>query len=270
MPINALPPAPTPLLPKVWFPGRSACPTTRPGTPSPGAHAPPGHHPLCTGVRVPRARSHTCCCAWLIPYTVHARTHPPNQPHPRFAALIAMAAYLNQFGFIPWFSGSVVDVVSSLGLSWQPAFGVIVLLYFYSHYFFASGEADRGAGEVAQPLLVALALSVLIPRHWPCIHPDSACVFNAPCCPQVRPTSVRCTRRSWRWRAPAARPACWRPFCWARCPTLWAASQPTASAARRRTLAPATYPRCGVPWRKALLRRLSILPPLPFAYPPTP
>ncbi len=78
-------------------------------------------------------------------------TPPPKQPTkqptkhpPRFAALIAMAAYLNKFGFIPWFSNSVVDVVAGLGLTWQPAFGVIVLLYFYSHYFFASGGWGRG------------------------------------------------------------------------------------------------------------------------------
>lgn len=34
----------------------------------------------------------------------------------------------------------VVQQVSSLGLAWQPAFGLITLLYFYSHYFFASGQ----------------------------------------------------------------------------------------------------------------------------------
>jgi di/tricarboxylate transporter len=32
-----------------------------------------------------------------------------------------------------------------MGLSWQPAFGVILVLYFYSHYFFASGAAHIGA-----------------------------------------------------------------------------------------------------------------------------
>lgn len=62
-----------------------------------------------------------------------------------FAALIAMAAYLNKYGFIPWFSKSVVDIVGSMGLSWQAAFGVVVTLYFYSHYFFASGAAHIGA-----------------------------------------------------------------------------------------------------------------------------
>jgi len=62
-----------------------------------------------------------------------------------FAALIAMAAYLNKFGFIPWFSDSVVKVVGAMGLEWQGAFAIVVLLYFYSHYFFASGAAHIGA-----------------------------------------------------------------------------------------------------------------------------
>ncbi|CAI5474078.1 unnamed protein product [Closterium sp. Yama58-4] len=54
-----------------------------------------------------------------------------------FAALIAMANYLNKYGLIAWFSKTVVNLVSSMGLAWQPAFG-LVILYFYSHYFFAS------------------------------------------------------------------------------------------------------------------------------------
>ena len=62
-----------------------------------------------------------------------------------FAALIAMAAYLNTFGLIPWFSAGVVKTVGGLGLGWQPAFAIVTLLYFYSHYFFASGAAHIGA-----------------------------------------------------------------------------------------------------------------------------
>ena len=62
-----------------------------------------------------------------------------------FAALIAMAAYLQKYGLIPWFADSVVKIVSSMGLAWQPAFLVVVLLYFYSHYLFASGAAHIGA-----------------------------------------------------------------------------------------------------------------------------
>ena len=62
-----------------------------------------------------------------------------------FAALIAMAAYLNTFGLIPWFSAGVVKSVSALGLAWQPAFVIVTLLYFYSHYLFASSAAHIGA-----------------------------------------------------------------------------------------------------------------------------
>ena len=62
-----------------------------------------------------------------------------------FAALIGMASYLNKLGFIKWFSDGVVGFVSGFGLSWQAAFGLITLLYFYSHYLFASGAAHIGA-----------------------------------------------------------------------------------------------------------------------------
>jgi len=62
-----------------------------------------------------------------------------------FAALISMAGCLNTFGLIPWFSAQVVTAVGALGLAWQPAFLVVVLLYFYSHYLFASGAAHIGA-----------------------------------------------------------------------------------------------------------------------------
>ncbi|CAM6049482.1 unnamed protein product [Sphagnum compactum] len=88
-----------------------------------------------------------------------------------FAALIAMAGYLNKFGLISWFSQTVVKVVGGLGLSWQASFGILVLLYFYSHYFFASGAAHIGAMFTAflsvstalgtPPLFGALVLAFL-------------------------------------------------------------------------------------------------------------
>ena len=81
-----------------------------------------------------------------------------------------MASYLNKFGLIPWFSASVVNVVSAAGLAWQPAFIVVVLLYFYSHYMFASGAAHIGAMYTAflsvlvacgaPPLVSALVLGI--------------------------------------------------------------------------------------------------------------
>lgn len=88
-----------------------------------------------------------------------------------FAALIAMAGYLNKYGLIAWFSQAVVKLVGGLGLQWQASFGILVLLYFYSHYFFASGAAHIGAMFTAflsvgtalgtPPLFGALVLAFL-------------------------------------------------------------------------------------------------------------
>ncbi|KAL9234773.1 hypothetical protein vseg_009602 [Gypsophila vaccaria] len=88
-----------------------------------------------------------------------------------FAALIAMAGYLNKYGLIAWFSETVVKFVGGLGLPWQASFGILVLLYFYTHYFFASGAAHIGAMFTAflsvasalgtPPYLAALVLSFL-------------------------------------------------------------------------------------------------------------
>jgi|TARA_B110000003_G_scaffold204937_1_gene203776 anion transporter len=88
-----------------------------------------------------------------------------------FAALIAMAGYLNTYGLIPAFSKGVVGVVSGLGLAWQPAFVIVTLVYFYSHYLFASGAAHIGAMYSAflsvliacgaPPLVSALTLGIL-------------------------------------------------------------------------------------------------------------
>ncbi|XP_078442014.1 dicarboxylate transporter 1 [Wolffia australiana] len=88
-----------------------------------------------------------------------------------FAALIAMAGYLNKYGLISWFSQTVVQFVGGLGLSWQLSFGILVMLYFYSHYFFASGAAHIGAMFTAflsvasalgtPPLFAAMVLAFL-------------------------------------------------------------------------------------------------------------
>lgn len=56
-----------------------------------------------------------------------------------FAALVMMASYLNTLGLIPWFSEQVA--VSVQGRGWLIAFPVLSLVYFYSHYFFASNTA---------------------------------------------------------------------------------------------------------------------------------
>ena len=46
-------------------------------------------------------------------------------------------------GFVSWFSNGMGTLVQ--GWSWIHAFGVLALVYFYSHYFFASNTAQIGA-----------------------------------------------------------------------------------------------------------------------------
>lgn len=53
-----------------------------------------------------------------------------------FATLIMMAGFLNKLGLTIWFSNYVQTHVQ--GLYWFTAFLVLTLVYFYSHYFFAS------------------------------------------------------------------------------------------------------------------------------------
>ncbi|MCC5832607.1 MAG: anion permease [Chlamydiales bacterium] len=60
-----------------------------------------------------------------------------------FATLIMMATQLKILGFTPWLSERVVHLVD--GMNWFPAFVILVLVYFYSHYFFASNTAHVGA-----------------------------------------------------------------------------------------------------------------------------
>jgi divalent anion:Na+ symporter, DASS family len=53
-----------------------------------------------------------------------------------FAALVMLASFLNELGLIPWFTKSAQGMVG--GVNWGVAFLVLCLLYFYSHYLFAS------------------------------------------------------------------------------------------------------------------------------------
>jgi DASS family divalent anion:Na+ symporter len=72
-----------------------------------------------------------------------------------FATLITLAAYLNKLGFTTWFSQFVVGHVG--GMEWVAGFIIVSLIYFYSHYFFASCVAHIGA-MYAPLLIVSIAL----------------------------------------------------------------------------------------------------------------
>jgi DASS family divalent anion:Na+ symporter len=66
-----------------------------------------------------------------------------------------MASYLTDLGLIPWFSETVG--VWFAGVGWMTGFLALSLIYFYSHYFFASNTAHVSA-MYAPFLGVALAL----------------------------------------------------------------------------------------------------------------
>jgi DASS family divalent anion:Na+ symporter len=84
-----------------------------------------------------------------------------------FSALVMMATFLNSLGMIPWFSELVGGYVQ--GVAWLPAFLVLSLVYFYSHYLFASNTAHVSAMYAAflavaivvgtPPVLAALVLA---------------------------------------------------------------------------------------------------------------
>lgn len=58
-----------------------------------------------------------------------------------FAALVMMASYLGKLGLVDWLALSVGHGISDLGLGWTEGCGILLLVYVYSHYFFASTTA---------------------------------------------------------------------------------------------------------------------------------
>lgn len=74
-----------------------------------------------------------------------------------FSALVMMAEGLSKLGFINWFSEIIKAQVS--GLPWVWAFPLIILVYFYSHYLFASATAHVAAMYTAF-LAIAIALGI--------------------------------------------------------------------------------------------------------------
>ncbi len=86
-----------------------------------------------------------------------------------FSALVMMASFLGKMGVTQWFANIVQNSIMSLGLGWISALIIIVMIYVYSHYFFASITAHVTAmfaaffiatmGAGAPPMLAALILA---------------------------------------------------------------------------------------------------------------
>ncbi|WP_159565479.1 DASS family sodium-coupled anion symporter [Budvicia diplopodorum] len=79
-----------------------------------------------------------------------------------FAALLMMANQLKKIGFTTWFGNLIGDHIGSMmgGSSWILILVLLNAAYFYTHYFFASGNAQIAA-------LYAVFLGVGINLHIP-------------------------------------------------------------------------------------------------------
>jgi DASS family divalent anion:Na+ symporter len=86
-----------------------------------------------------------------------------------FSALVMMATYLNKLGLVQWFSSVVGSNIAQLGFDWTISVVILVGIYFYVHYFFASTTAHitamfaafyvAGLALGAPPLYLGLLLA---------------------------------------------------------------------------------------------------------------
>lgn len=86
-----------------------------------------------------------------------------------FSALVMMATYLNKLGLVTWFSHVVETNIEHLGFDWAVSVVILVAIYFYVHYFFASTTAHitamfaafyaAGLALGAPPLYLGLLLA---------------------------------------------------------------------------------------------------------------
>ncbi len=55
-----------------------------------------------------------------------------------FSALVMMASFLGKLGLIDWLSQTVGKGIDQMGMSWVGCTVLLIIIYLYSHYFFAS------------------------------------------------------------------------------------------------------------------------------------
>jgi DASS family divalent anion:Na+ symporter len=86
-----------------------------------------------------------------------------------FAALVMMATFLGKLGLTTWFSQTIQAGISGMALDWKMSAALLVAVYFYAHYFFASTTAHvtamfaaffaAGIALGAPPMLLGLLLA---------------------------------------------------------------------------------------------------------------
>ncbi|MFC5606961.1 DASS family sodium-coupled anion symporter [Variovorax soli] len=62
-----------------------------------------------------------------------------------FGSLVMLASELNKAGVISWFSKGLQGSIEASGMAWPMAAAVLVLVFLFSHYFFASTTAHISA-----------------------------------------------------------------------------------------------------------------------------
>ncbi|WP_034301926.1 DASS family sodium-coupled anion symporter [Herbaspirillum sp. RV1423] len=79
-----------------------------------------------------------------------------------FGALVMMAEQLNKMGVINWFSDGMKNLIVASGMPWTSIALVLLLVFVFSHYFFASTTA-----HVSAMLLAFLTVGAqLLPAHY--------------------------------------------------------------------------------------------------------
>lgn len=86
-----------------------------------------------------------------------------------FSALVMMASYLGKLGLVSWLAVTVENGIANLGVGWILGMLSLVLVYVYTHYFFASTTAHitamfaaffaAGIALGAPPMLLGLTLA---------------------------------------------------------------------------------------------------------------
>lgn len=66
-----------------------------------------------------------------------------------FGALVMLAEQLNKVGVIAWFSEGMKAAIVTSGMGWPPIAAILVLLFVFSHYLFASTTAHISAMMLA-------------------------------------------------------------------------------------------------------------------------
>src|SRR4029078_4235064 len=107
-------------------------------------------------LRLPCWSYRSCCSPAASAGPMCWNTSLPGTPSSGFATLVALADGLNRVGFVKWFAESVGHHLA--GISPTAALVILVALFFFSHYMFASITA-----HVTALMAAMLAVGASIP-----------------------------------------------------------------------------------------------------------